>query len=597
MVRPASSTPTGTNDEAFLIGGAIVLGLTGWAVTYAALSWTGQDPPVNPANIAIGLASGDLAWTTATTIIAVGTGVAVLLVVALVALAVALVRGRPVPIDAAARHMATRREIDAYTHKSTTKKAAGLVVAPSQTGIGLPLGLHLPSKARFWSSWEDMIVLMAGPRTMKSSSYTIPLALAAPGACLITENKRGVLDHTRGARAQIGQVWVFDPQGVADEPVGCWWNPLTYVTDESRAERMARQIAESTRTPGHKTPYFDDAAVSLIANLLLAAACERRTLPTVYSWLVTPTDEHPVDTLRNHGYPTQADDLYAKAHLSDRQRDGVYGTAQQVMSFCTNRRMMAWVTPPADARAQRFDPHTYVRSTDTLYALSKDGNGSAGPLVGALTMAVFDAAEEYATEEGRMPVPLVGLLDEAANVCRLTELDSKYSHYGSRGIILMTVLQSPDQAEEIWGKHGWNKLWSTANVKIYGGGVYNTELLRQMSDLIGTYEHQTGSTSTGRGGRSRSRSVTDKPVLTVSELGALPRGRAVVIGSGIRPALVKVVPWFKQTKDLRARVEASLEQHDPVRARRRPAAVAAVVDPTAGPTPARSPWDVGPIER
>ncbi len=43
---------------------------------------------------------------------------------------------------------------------------------------------------------------------------------------------------------------------------------------------------------------------------------------------------------------------------------------------------------------------------------------------------------------GRLPVPLVMVLDEAANVCRIRELPDLYSHLGSRGVVVQTVLQS-----------------------------------------------------------------------------------------------------------------------------------------------------------
>ena len=43
-----------------------------------------------------------------------------------------------------------------------------------------------------------------------------------------------------------------------------------------------------------------------------------------------------------------------------------------------------------------------------------------------------------------------------------------YSHYGSRGICMMTILQSWSQGVEVWGRDGMRKLWSAANVKVYG---------------------------------------------------------------------------------------------------------------------------------
>ena len=65
---------------------------------------------------------------------------------------------------------------------------------------------------------------------------------------------------------------------------------------------------------------------------------------------------------------------------------------------------------------------------------------------------------------------MLGVLDEAANVCRWKELPNLYSHYGSRGIVLMTILQSWSQGVDVWGQSGMRKLWSAANVAVYGGG-------------------------------------------------------------------------------------------------------------------------------
>ena len=131
-----------------------------------------------------------------------------------------------------------------------------------------------------------------------------------------------------------------------------------------------------------------------------------------------------------------------------------------------------------------------MRGTGTLYSLSKEGKGSAGALVAGLTVAVTDAAEELAKRSpgGRLPVPLVVVLDEAANVCRWPELPNLYSHYGSRGICLMTILQSWSQGVDVWGRDGMRKLWSAATIKLYGGGVSEVEFLEDLSQLIGDFD-------------------------------------------------------------------------------------------------------------
>jgi hypothetical protein len=64
--------------------------------------------------------------------------------------------------------------------------------------------------------------------------------------------------------------------------------------------------------------------------------------------------------------------------------------------------------------------------------------------VAGLTVAVTEPAEEYGKRSpaGPLPVPMVAVLDKAANVCRWPELPNLYSHYDSRGICLLTMLPS-----------------------------------------------------------------------------------------------------------------------------------------------------------
>ncbi|HEV7884145.1 MAG TPA: hypothetical protein VGO81_11280, partial [Solirubrobacteraceae bacterium] len=130
--------------------------------------------------------------------------------------------------------------------------------------------------------------------------------------------------------------------------------------------------------------------------------------------------------LNDHGYPLNATALLSVINAPEKQRGGIYGTAQQIASFMTNREAMRWVTPsgapapdapPANETGggvrREFHPREFVTTTTaTLYSLSKEGRGSAGPLVTALTVAICEAAEEHAKRSpgGRLPVPMVAVL-------------------------------------------------------------------------------------------------------------------------------------------------------------------------------------------
>ena len=468
-------------------------------------------------------------------------------------------RGRRATVDRAARHLGRRRDLSALTpsgSQASAQRLAGGIPGPL---LGLTVSGRVPLRA----SWEDTHVAIWGPRTGKTTSLVIPDVLDAPGAVLTTSNRRDVLDATRLARAQAGEVWVFDPQAVAGQEPTWWWNPLEGIDTITQARRLAGHFAASSRAPGaHRDAFFDPAGEDLLANMLLAAARSGDTLLTAYEWLSDPIDRTPQRILEQTGHALPARAVGGVIAAPDKLRGSVYATALQMAACLVEPAVTRWVTPP-NSPLRRFDADVFAHSTDTLYALSREGEGSAAPLISALCAAVLEAAERLATRSpaGRLPVPLLAPLDEAANVCRIRALPDLYSHYGGRGIILKTILQSWSQGVEVWGREGMAKLWSAANIKTYGGGVAEAEFLDTLSRLLGDHDVPTQTTSYSRGTRSVSRATRRDRVLDVAQLGAMPRGRAVLIASGLPPTLIEPVPWYAGRHA--AIVRQSLAAHDP----------------------------------
>ncbi|MFG3033309.1 type IV secretory system conjugative DNA transfer family protein [Streptomyces sp. NPDC048253] len=525
-------------------------------------------PPGNPLTFLVEVIKGDYSWPgSAASAVAAGEAV----VVGILGLAAYRVRERfrkKPKVDGAAQHLAKGEELGKLTMKGAAATAERLGVQSSTPGVFI--GRSVKGRQPLYGSYEDMHVDIWGPRTGKTTRRAIPAILDGPGAVLVTSNKRDIVDATRGPRTARGPVWVFDPQQVAQEEPSWWWNPLSYVTDVAKARKMADHFASGSRDANASTDaFFDPAGQDLLANLLLAAACAKAPITQIYTWLSNPKDDAAERILRGAGHAMSADGLAGVINAPDKQRSGIYGVAQQMASCLVNPEVNRWVTPPADEYAGEFDPHAFVRTGGTLYSLSREGRDSAGPLVTALTVAVVEAAEEYATTQrgGRLPLPLVGVLDEAANVCRWRTLPDLYSHYGSRGIILMTILQSWAQGIEVWGERGMEKLWSAANVRVYGGGVSDTRFLGDLSELAGEYELREYQTSRESefggwsGNRAISESTRRERVLQVSDLGAMPPGRALVLASGTKPVLVETVPWWEGA--YAAEVQASLKKYDP----------------------------------
>ncbi|MEF2978121.1 type IV secretory system conjugative DNA transfer family protein [Subtercola sp. YIM 133946] len=555
---------------------ALMLGVAFTALTTVGVIWVavavgsradGVNPglPSDPFAMISGLLRGTITWPPTGTLIA---GAIVVLLIGVgvfyLWLRAAGRKGRT-SVDHAARYMARARDLDGMQEKQARKKSARLGVADS---AGIPIGKLLLGSRTVYASFEDMMILIAGPRVGKSTSLVIPAISAAPGAVVTTSNKRDVLDATRDPREQVGPVWVFDPQRVALEEPTWWWDPLSYVTDDTKAAKMAQHFASGTTLPGARTDaYFDGKGQNLLAAFLLAAAVGGRPVTDVYEWLTNVSRTGPVTYLERAGYQRLAESVSAVQQATEKQRDGIYSSAERMASCLNNTGIERWVNPDPSPLIPRprFDPHEFVKGTGTLYSLSKEGAGTAGPLVTALTAATIEAAEELASNSpgGRLRTPLLGLLDEAANVCRWTDLPDLYSHFGSRGIPIMSVFQSYSQGIAVFGQDGMRKLWSASNVKIYAGGVSEPAFLGEMSDLIGTYDRETTSVSLNRGIRSTSTALKREKILEVQELADMPRGRAVMFSSGNRAALLRTLPWYTGNKNTVAAIKASIAAHEP----------------------------------
>jgi len=532
------------------------------------LSKDGQVLPANPFSAPFLLIGNRATWSVSSTVVAGAIVLILLLVVIGILMLRARRQGKRSRVDHKAALMGRGAEIKDMTEHAARQAAVRFGVAGS---VGVFLGLSVAGARRLYADYESVILQIWGPRQGKSSTQVIPQICDAPGAVLTTSNKPDVIDATRELRSKVGTVWAFDPQNISGDEATWWWNPLSYVTNDEKAASLAKIFADAGRDPdAKKDPYFDPAGRDLITDLVLAAAVGNKEIIDVYRWLQQGSPSEPLSILRTYRdglYELQAGSLEDKINMPPEQKAGVFGTAIDMMQALKYQGIRRWVNPTSSLeRRPHFDVHAFVRDhRDTLYVLSKEGGGSAAALTTALTVAVADAAEEYAmTCKGRrLPVPLIMPLDEIANVCPWADLPEKYSHYGSKGIIPIAFLQSWSQGVQLWGQSGMEKIWSSATVKVVGSGLSEEGFLRKMSNLIGEYTYDTMSESTTKTGRTRSYNQDGgkESIFTVSDLQELPRGRVVVYRAGARTALARTVTW--QDGPHRAQIAASLAKHEP----------------------------------
>ena len=486
------------------------------------------------------------------------------------AIAAYLLLSRRLRADDPRRSLAKARDV---AHLTLPQVATGATrLRPSLAGrkpaevpagdVGLALG-RLGTGGRgsrggkvLYSSWEDVVLAYMAPRSGKSTALAIPAVLSAPGAVIATSNKADVWSATAAIRqSETGErVWTFDPQHIAWAPQTWWWNPLADLGSVEEAERLASHFVLTVEDDRSKD-IWGPAAQELLAALMLAAKVCGGTMHDVYDWLNDEANPVPVETLKGAGLRGIAASLAGTQGSPAETRGSVYFTARVAAKCLRNPEITAWITPPADpivtgpdgvaVRVEQFRPAELPTSNQTLYLLSKDGGGSAAPLVAALTDRVMRAATLAAEQAGgRLDPPMVVVLDEAANICRIADLPQLYSHLGSRGVIPLTILQSHAQGVGVWGENGMRALLGAATVKLVGSGIDDASFAEDLSRLIGDHDVTTVSISSGDGRSSRSRSVRQQRILPAAAIRALPKGQALVWLTGSKVAMVTTLPWY-----------------------------------------------------
>ncbi|RDI43567.1 type IV secretory system conjugative DNA transfer family protein [Nocardia mexicana] len=498
------------------------------------------------------------------------------------------------PIDAAARTMVSPRQITVGRREDNTTAARRLLKdAPAQvrsmpgpllgkTVIG-GIDLHLPAELGMFIS--------AGQRTGKTMAWAIPATLDAWGPVLATSNKPDLYRHTLAGREKRGTVWICDLQGVTGTPqCNFWVNLLGQVPNLPKARMLASFfVAGATgsaaqQAAAKKDDYFDGGAQELLALYMFAAARADGDLLHVAEWLSADQDQTPVLILRAKGHLQAATRILDAQSLYARQRDGLFDMARRYLNTLSDEGYAQMVTPPSRKRFTVYDgdhgvvidiahgpvthqrplfvPHRFVTSSDTVYALSMKGPDSATALTAALVGQIVEAGLATARQrvDGRLPIPLLAVLDEAANCARVAELPDWYTYCGGCGIVLITIVQVLEPAEELWGPGGV-KTMRAQSIEIYGGNIATTSYLEEWARAIDDHDVADHSRSRGPGGTNKSTSWRAEPIFNVAKLGRLPKNRALIRLPGHEPVLVRKIFWW-DNPTLQPLVTESLERFE-----------------------------------
>jgi len=322
------------------------------------------------------------------------------------------------------------------------------------------------------------------------------------------------------------------------------WSPLTRCNDWAEARRVAADLAETAKTDGTTADgeFWYATAAKLLAPLFFAAACDHRSMADVVRWVDTQEASEVSFILEQAGVAEALDAARSTWCRDERTRSSVYTTAETILA------PFVGTTPQWSTDA--FEPPELLNGTPTLYlcAPAHDQRRLRGYFT-ALTQEVLSHAFNQATRSGKaLDPPLLVVLDEAAHIAPLPELDGLAATCASHGIQLVTVWQDLAQVRARYGARAPTVL-NNHRAKVFLPGIADPDTLEYASRLIGDEEVTTPSiTRDSRGGRSTTSSTGPRRLLAPEELRCLRRGEAVLVYGTLPPAKVRLRPWWESLK-------------------------------------------------
>ena len=410
-------------------------------------------------------------------------------------------------------------------------------------------------------------VIVVGPtQTLKTTGFAIPAILEWQGPVLATSVKSDLLRDTLACRASLGDAFVYDPTG-ATGVRGTSWTPLAGCVSWQGAQRTASWLAAAHHGgSGHGAGGLDGGefwyatAAKLLAPTLFAAATSERTMADVVRWVDTQEEEEVREALEEAGVPAALAAAEASWLRDPKTRSGVYTTAETVLGAYADPRVLASAQASELSAVRLLDG-----SSHTAYVCAPaHEQRRLRPLLATLVQEIVAAAFARATQTGRpLDPPLLLVLDEAANIAPLRDLDALAATAAAQGIQLVTVFQDLAQVHAVYGRERAATIVSNHRAKVVLSGISDPETLELVGRLLGDEEvRQVSSTVGGEGQRSSTESVAYRSLAPANVLREMRPGEGLLVYGHLPPARISLRPWFKE-RGLRRLTEGRVSEAAP----------------------------------
>lgn len=416
-------------------------------------------------------------------------------------------------------------------------------------------------KTRFWLK----------PNLLQCNSKKFPVSF------VITDPKGSIVVECGNALLHFGyNIKIFN---TINFKKSMHYNPFAYIHSEKDILKLVTALIANTKGDGKAGDEFWTKAETLLYCALIGyihyeAPVEEQNFSTLIEFLnameVREDDEdfqNPVDLM------FEALEKKKPNHFAVRQYKkyllAAGKTAKSILISCGARLAPFDIQEVRDVTAyDELQLDTLGDKKTALFLIMSDTDSTFNFLISMIYTQLFNLLCEKADDVygGRLPVHVRCLIDEAANIGQIPNLEKLVATIRSREISACLVLQAQSQLKAIY-KDNADTIIGNMDSRIFLGGSEPTTL-KELNQALGKETIDTYNTSNTRGNSpsyGMNYQKLGKDLATVDELAVLDGSKCILQLRGVRPFKsdkydLTQHPNYKYTADYDKKNEFNIEQ-------------------------------------
>ena len=405
------------------------------------------------------------------------------------------------------------------------------------------------------------VLVVGGSGSGKTRFFIKPQLLQAHSSYVVTDPKGGLVNETGAFLMRKNyRVKIFN---TINFKKSMHYNPFAYIHSEKDILKLVTTLITNTKGDGKSGDEFWTKAETLLYCALIGyihyeAPPEEQNFATLLEFInameVREDDEeykNPVDRMfeelaerdPNHFAVRQ----YSKYSLAAGK------TAKSILVSCGARLApfdiaeLREITMYDELELDTLGDKIFINPNDpkdkryrktALFLIMSDTDSTFNFLISMIYTQLFNLLCEKADDVygGRLPVHVRCLIDEAANIGQIPNLEKLVATIRSREISACLVLQAQSQLKALY-KDNADTIIGNMDSRIFLGGAEPTTL-KELNQSLGKETIDTFNTGESRG-REVSHSLNyqklGKDLATIDELAVLDGGKCILQLRGVRP--------------------------------------------------------------